>query len=178
MRIKVIAKIIFILGLLVSFSSSAVTYMSKKEFIKQAFSTNASSSATKPKAQSLWLNEDVQKKITQILDHKYAKIRIKYWQQGGRTVWFLDKIGKERPISFGICIENDRIQLIKVLAFRESRGGEIRMQAFTEQFSQIGLNENSKLDQSIDGITGATMSVSAMKKISRMALMLARIVNQ
>lgn len=46
------------------------------------------------------------------------------------------------------------------------------MSSFTEQFTNIGLNDESRLDQNIDGITGATMSINAMKKIVRLAIML------
>ncbi len=86
----------------------------------------------------------------------------------------MDKIGKEKPISFGISIKKDRVHQIRVLAFRESRGWEIKMKAFTDQFNSIGTDQENNLDQHIDGITGATMSVNAMKKITRAALMLAK----
>ena len=89
----------------------------------------------------------------------------------------MDEIGKERPISFGISIINGGVDLIKVIKFRESRGGEIQMEAFSEQFNQASLNNESRLDKSIDGITGATMSVSAMKKIARVALTLHQVVS-
>ena len=40
------------------------------------------------------------------------------------------------------------------------------------EFNNIGLDPDNKLDQQIDGITGATMSVVAMKKITQLALVL------
>ncbi len=146
--------------------------MTKKEFLKEAFSPASMETIEK---KTLWLNQDLQNDISIILDHPYPKLRLQYWQLDNQSVWFLDEIGKERPISFGISIKNNQISLIKVLAFRESRGDEIRMQAYTEQFNGVQLNKDDRLNQSIDGITGATMSVNAMKKISRLALKLARI---
>ena len=68
--------------------------------------------------------------------------------------------------------ENNKIEDCKVLICRESRGWEIRNEFFTRQFSGAFLKTNSRLNQSIDNITGATMSVNAMKKLSRMALFL------
>ena len=153
---------------------SATTYMTQQEFINSAFGDSMPSQ--KPQAKTLWLDKAVQKKITAILDHRYPKLRLRYWLQQAtdkiQTVWFLDEIGKERPISFAVSVVNGRVELIRVLAFRESRGGEIQMRAFTDQFFQIGLNNEDALDKNIDGISGATMSVSAMKKITRIALML------
>ena len=46
-----------------------------------------------------------------------------------------------------MSIINDRVDLIKVLKFRESRGGEIQMQAFGDQFKKIGLNSETLLDK-------------------------------
>jgi len=61
---------------------------------------------------------------------------------------------------------------VKVLIFRESRGDEIRHAFFTQQFKQATLQSNSQLDQTIDGISGATMSVRAFTKLARLALFL------
>ncbi|WP_444997675.1 FMN-binding protein [Aliikangiella sp. IMCC44359] len=153
----------------------AKTYMSQKDFLNIAFPKTPQ--ITPPEAKVLWLNDSIQQKIIKILHHPYPKLRIRYWKSSQRTVWFLDEIGKERPISFAVQIEKDRIQQMKVLAFRESRGDEIRMQAFTQQFDNIKLDEGGQLSRHIDGITGATMSVAAMKKIARVALMLAKLVD-
>lgn len=162
-------RVIIVLLLAAPLSVAAKT-ISKKEFIAMAFTDTKS----QPKPETLWLNDDLQAKATAILDHRYPKLRLRYWLDPAnkQTVWFLDEIGKERPISFGISVINDRVDLIKVLAFRESRGGEIRMASFTEQFNNIGITDDTGLNRTIDGITGATMSVIAMKKITRLALVL------
>lgn len=169
---KKITKLLALILLLtlVTVPSEAKKYLSKKQFIHQAFSYLEE--GVEPTIKTLWLNDEIQAKITEILEHSYPKLRLRYWLHDDQTVWFLDEIGKERPISFGISVKSQRINLIKVLEFRESRGGEIHMQAFTEQFDQIKLTDDNKLDKHIDGITGATMSVTAMKKIARVALML------
>ncbi|MFT5520459.1 MAG: hypothetical protein ACI9IA_001052 [Enterobacterales bacterium] len=155
-------------------ASSMNTGLSKDEFTAMAIGSSSANSDNLLQSESLWLDDELQVKITKILDHPYSKLRLRYLTnlKLKQTLWFLDEIGKERPISFAVSIIDRRISLMKVLQYRESRGGEIRMQAFTDQFNQIGVKSNSKLDQHIDGITGATMSVTAMKKIARLALML------
>ena len=155
-------------------ASSMNTGLSKDEFTAMAIGSSSANSDNLLQSESLWLDDELQVKITKILDHPYSKLRLRYLTnlKLKQTLWFLDEIGKERPISFAVSIIDRRISLMKVLQYRESRGGEIRMQVFTDQFNQIGVKSNSKLDQHIDGITGATMSVTAMKKIARLALML------
>ncbi len=167
------------LALLVSAPSLiAKSYMTQDEFLSLAIQHTS----TQPiqtvdfESKTIWLKKEIQAHIKSILDHKYAKLRIRYKisedSDNSTTVWYLDEIGKERPISFGISVKNDHVQLIRVLEFRESRGYEIHIPRFTKQFVQASLAENGKLDKNIDGITGATMSVSAMKKIARLALYL------
>jgi len=116
----------------------------------------------------------LQKKISTILDHSYPKLRLRYWQHTAnkQTVWFLDEVGKERPISFGISIKDKHLDMIRVLTFRESRGGEIAMSSYSDQFAQTSLDAEYSLNQQIDGISGATLSVIAMKKVARLALLL------
>ena len=174
---KLVYQLIIVLFLLVNQVVFAANNLTSKEFQALALKQNITQSQNK----TLWLDKEIQQKINQILNHNYPKLRLRYKQYQAndhfQTVWFLDEIGKERLISFGISIINNRVDLIKVIKFRESRGGEIQMTVFSEQFNQIGLNKDSSLNKHIDGITGATMSVSAMKKITRVALMLHQLVS-
>ena len=80
------------------------------------------------------------------------------------------------PITVGVVIDGDEIFNVSILEYRESRGGEIRYPFFTRQFQQAGLSVEGRygLDKTIDGITGATMSVRALKKIATLALFLHR----
>ena len=61
---------------------------------------------------------------------------------------------------------------LKVLTFRESRGWEVKHTFFTRQFDNVGINQDQQLDKHIDGISGATLSVRALKKVARIALYL------
>jgi hypothetical protein len=69
-------------------------------------------------------------------------------------------------------VSGGRLERIKVLVFRESRGWEVRHPFFTDQFRETGLTGDLDLDRDIDGISGATLSVRALKKLSRLALYL------
>lgn len=145
-------------------------YQAPDEFINQVFESNP------PKAKVLWLDEDLKKQMADILSHNYKGLRIRYWQQDNATVkksvWILNEIGKEKPITTGIVINNGKIELIKVLVFRESRGWEVRHDFFTDQFKLAKLKDTGQLDKDIDNISGATLSVRAVSKLVRIALLL------
>jgi len=125
-----------------------------------------------PASEVLWITRSLREQITQILQHAPDALRVRYWGEKHRTVWILDEIGKERPITVGLVVDNDRLKTVKVLAFRESRGWEVRYPFFTDQFKDVGLSGDNELDQTIDGISGATLSVRALKKLARLALLL------
>lgn len=125
-----------------------------------------------PERQKLKLDPELKDQIKRILGHRMRGSRLRYWQQGDRTVWILEEIGKTKPITTGLVVKGGKIEQLKVLKFRESRGGEIRYPFFTDQFKGVGLDDRNDLDQSIDGISGATLSVRAMKKLARVAIIL------
>ncbi len=144
----------------------AVVYQEAGAFVEEAF-------AGKPPApKTLWLDTAMQAEILKILGHRYPVMRLRYWSEGHRSAWILEEIGKEEPITVGIVVNRQKIELIKVLEFRESRGGEVRHPFFTRQFEGAGLRDDRDLDRSIDGISGATLSVRALTKLSRLALYL------
>lgn len=120
----------------------------------------------------IWLDKPTKSEMEEVLGHRYKGLRVRYWIQGTKTAWILDEIGKEKPITTGIVIDDDKIERIRILVFRESRGWEVRHAFFTDQFSNATLLENTRLDRSIDNISGATLSVRAVTKLSRIALML------
>lgn len=137
---------------------------SLERFLGQTFTT------AQPAPAMLWLTPPVKQRAATILGHDFPGLRTKYWRQGERTAWVLDEIGKEQPITLGVVVEQGQILNIEVLAYRESRGGEIRHGFFRRQFDRATLKPGDKLDRSIDGITGATLSVGAMTRIARLAL--------
>ena len=74
------------------------------------------------------------------------------------------------PITIGVVIDQGKISSVKILAYRESRGGEVRYPAYMAQYQGATLTDKYKLDKSIDGITGATLSVWAVNKVAALAL--------
>ena len=150
-------------------AQSKGVYLEVDEFIAQSFSEQPEQNQS-PEQKLLWVSAEQREIASEILDHKLHALRIRYWQQGQRTAWIFDEIGKERPITIGIVVEGDAISQVRILAFRESRGGEVRYPFFTDQFVGLHLNDKRKLSDHIDGITGATLSVWAVTKVSRLAL--------
>ena len=73
---------------------------------------------------------------------------------------------------------DDRVERVKVLVYRESRGWEVRHDFFTTQFTGATLQANERLDRPIDGISGATLSVRAVTRLTEIALLLHRHVTQ
>jgi len=141
-------------------------YQTPLAFVEQAFGEHTPSMAT------VWINKEKKQVIRDILQHSPAFIRVKYWQHETKTAWILNEIGKVKPITVGVIINNGEIEQLKVLTFRESRGWEVKHDFFTRQFIGSTLAEDNQLNQSIDGISGATLSVRALKKIARIALYL------
>lgn len=149
-----------------TYSYAKGTYQTTAEFIQNSFESQA------PQPQILWLDDGLRKQVEEILAHKYSGRRIRYWKKDQRSVWVLDEIGKKKPITTGIVIDSNRISQIKVLVFRETRGWEVRYPFFTKQFTDSQLTNDNTLDRNIDGISGATLSVRAMTKLARIALLL------
>ena len=130
-----------------------------------------------PASETLWLTKDLQPAVRAILEHDYPAPRLRYWRVGQRSAWVLEEIGKEMPITVGIVVENGAIERVRILVYRESRGWEVKSPAFTAQFSGARLAAEQKLDRHIDGISGATLSVRALGKLARLALLLHQQVN-
>ena len=145
---------------------SAENYVSRNEFLAAAFDKE------EPEQKMLWLNSSQRDIIAEILGHPYRGLRIRYWIVNDRLAWILDEIGKEKPITIGVVAEDGRVQNVTVLEFRETRGGEVRYDFFTNQFVGAGLRPDLRLDQDIDGITGATLSVRAVIDVTELALYL------
>lgn len=141
-------------------------------FLNEALSQMPS--APLPAAETLWIVGDLQPAVRAILEHDYAAARVRYWRAGLRTVWVLDEVGKEMPITVGIAIERGAVQRVRVLVYRETRGWEVKSPAFTAQFTGTRLTAEQRLDRHIDGISGATLSVRALNKLARLALLFDR----
>ena len=147
-------------------SVSSEEYLGRDEFLGLAFG------GEQPAMHTLWLTDETRAAARAAVGWAPAALRLRYWRSGARTAWILEDIGKDKPITIGIAVDAQRIDRVEVLAFRESRGWEIRYPFFTEQFSGLTLAADGYLSESIDGITGATLSVRATERVARLALWL------
>jgi len=147
-------------------ASARGVYQTQDDFLAEVFA------GSPPQAAVVWLRGEVKATAAAILGHDYPALRIRYWGKGKRTAWILEEIGKEKPITVGLVVDDNTLRSIRVLEFRESRGWEVRHGFFTDQFSGARLTGGQELDRSIDGISGATLSVRALEKLARLALYL------
>ncbi|PHS28408.1 MAG: FMN-binding protein [Robiginitomaculum sp.] len=149
---------------LLSGGAQAADATAQQQFIAAAFAGEL------PEAKTLWLNAAIKADVKKILRHDYLGLRVRYWQKNTKTVWVLEEIGKYKPITLGVAINAGAIESLKVLEYRESHGWEVKHDFFTQQFIGARLPKHNKLDRRIDGISGATLSVRALKKLARLAL--------
>ncbi len=141
-------------------------YQEPEDFLAESFAGGV------PEAEVIWLTAERKAVITELLGHSYPTLRVRYWRRDQRSAWVLEEIGKEQPITVGLVVNQGQLERIKVLVFRESRGWEVRHAFFTDQFRDARLDAERQLDRRIDGVSGATLSVRAMKKMATLALYL------
>lgn len=139
-------------------------YLTPEQFLAEVFGDNT------PKPEVFWVTKDIAKQAEKILGHAPNQLRQRYWKSGGKSVWIFDEIGKEEPITAGFVVLAGRISQIRVLTYRESRGGEVRYPVFLKQYQGVELQADNYLNRHIDGISGATLSVNAMNRMARLAL--------
>ena len=145
----------------------AGTYMSTTAFLKEGLGGKAT-------AATHTLSAADQAAAKKILGHSYKSTRVRYWKSGKKTAWVLEEIGKTRPITTGFVVDGGKIHMVRVLVYRESHGGEVKNRFFTRQFksAKVGSAPSYKLSRRINNISGATLSVNALRKLSRFALYL------
>lgn len=166
--IRSLVGILFVMAFAPAPAEARGVYQEPAEFVREAFGGRP------PASQVLWITDDILREIETVLGHPLSQKRVRYWRADDRSVWILDEIGKDEPITVGVTISQGRLERVNVLVFRESRGDEVRYPAFTRQFSGAALTPEGKLDRTIDGISGATLSVRALKGVAATALVLDR----
>ena len=160
--------LILALPLLMPVAAMAETYLTPEQFLQAAFGTATLKAA--PIVQALWLTKGIAAQAETILGHAPKQVRLKFWKSGLQTAWILDEIGKEEPITAGFVVENGKILQASILGYRESRGGEVRHANFLKQYQGASLQQDAQLNKTIDGISGATLSVRAVGRMARLAL--------
>jgi hypothetical protein len=141
-------------------------FQTPEDFLAETFDGDV------PEPMKLWITKPLKADIARILGHGMGVLRVRYWAREGRTAWILEEIGKVKPITTGLVVDRGRLEQVKVLIFRESRGWEVRYPFFTEQFKGAELIADLELDRRIEGISGATLSVNALRRLAALALYL------
>jgi len=71
--------------------------------------------------------------------------------------------GKAQPITFLTIFTLDgKIHSNHIIKYREEHGGQVANEDWNKQF--VGMDNNSDINSNVDGISGATISVNAVKK--------------
>ncbi|HUL93941.1 MAG TPA: FMN-binding protein [Burkholderiales bacterium] len=143
-------------------------YQEPDTFVAEVF-------GSKPAPKVLWLTKDIQAQAGAILGHPPAQLRQRYWNEGRKSVWILEETGREELITAGFVVVDGHIDHVRVLVYRESRGQEVRQSSFLRQFKDAKLVRDNRLDRDIDGIVGATLSVGALERMARLALLFDRL---
>ncbi len=123
-----------------------------------------------PKPKRIWIDKEKQNHIKKAFNPSQIKLSYRYWQKNNKTVWVLDELGKERNITTGIVITDKKIKSVAVITYRESRGGQVQSNRFTNQYQNKTIKSN--FAKEIDSISGATLSVNALNKQVALALYL------
>ena len=160
---------------LVLLAAALVVDPARAEVIQEPDAFVAEVFGARPAPKVLWLTPDIQAGAKAILGHAPARLRQRYWADAHRSVWILEETGKEEPITAGFVVVDGRVDHVRVLVYRESRGGEVREPGFVGQFEGATLAGGDRLDRGIDGIVGATLSVGAMERMARLALYFDRV---
>ena len=85
----------------------------------------------------------------------------------------LDEMGKHYPITFITRISpHYHVDDVMVLVYREPYGDKVRKNRFLKQFKQKTSKNHIRVDDDIDGITGATISSWAMAAGVKKALII------
>lgn len=119
-----------------------------------------------------WLQTEDKAIAKAIFERNYAGLRVRYKRFNNQTLWTMEEVGKELPITVGIWVGDSGVEEIRILAYRESRGGEVKYPFFTRQFIRSQLTERFGISAHIDNISGATLSVAAVKRTVAWALYL------
>ena len=111
-------------------------------------------------------NQSIQNQAQQI----FYKDELYYWKisQNDTTIAyaFLDNVkGKSMPITFMVILNKEgTIKNTNIIKYREPYGGEVSNNRWLEQFNEKNEKSNYDVGKTIDGITGATISVNSLSK--------------
>ena len=151
--------------LLLSFLFASPIKEISEEYLFSQFSTEIKISMN-----ILKINEKNKKIVQNQTQQAFYKDELYYWKisQNDTTIAyaFLDNVkGKSMPITFMVILSKDgSIINANVIKYREPYGGEIGNNRWLKQFNEKNEKSNYDIGKTIDGITGATISVNSLSK--------------
>ncbi len=139
--------------------AQAVTYLTREDALALAFKN-----PSEAKKHSIVFVESHRKAIEQKLDEKLDCCgilaftgKLKSGENG--VVLFDSVIGKHELIDYMVVLDADaKVCFIEVLAYRESKGGEIRRKNWRGQFAGKSEKDPPEHEKNIVNISGATLS--------------------
>ena len=141
--------------------------LDQKKYLKSALGVSEL-----PMHKYLIIKDDIENGIYEIMNDTYHTPVIKYWKVGNKVAFILEAIGKHEYITTGYLVENNQISDAKVITYRENYGYEIKYDYFLDQIKGNTLKTSNRLTKKIANISGATMSVNSMRKLSKLSLFL------
>ena len=152
--------------------SNAKMEKEEKNFLNTVFDNNV------PKKKRVILKGQAKQDIKRIMGDNYKKVIFSYWEKDDKTIWILNSIGKYKPITTGFIVSGCELDSAYVLVYREQHGYEIKYPSFLSQFPKKTLKTGNKLNEELDNISGATLSVRSMDRMARTALLLTNLTNE
>ena len=143
-------------------------YVKTSDYVKGHFNGE-----TPKKKATIWVIGDLRDDINEVLNGADSTpVRYRYWRKDNKTLWMLNSVARTMPITAGVVVEDGKIVDITVMTYRESRGHEVQSRHHRVQYVGASITSDNNLTNSIDGISGSTLSVNSMKRMARMALLL------
>jgi len=159
---------VLIIGIILNITVSASDEILKRDnFLKSSLGVS-----TVPMHSYIILKDDIESGVSKILGDTYHLPVIKYWKVDNKIAFVLEAIGKHEFITTGFVVENDEISDVKVLVYRENYGYEIKYDYFLNQIKGNKIQNNGKLVKRLANISGATLSVNSMRRLSKLSLFL------
>ena len=136
-------------------------FLTKKQAFKIAFP-----GADEIKREKLWLSKEQLRAIEDIFMYKIHETRFTFYtgiknEKPMGSMLIDNIIGKSFPITFMTVINTDgTVRDVEIMVYREPQGWEVKYKSFRSQFYG---KDSSTDSREINSITGATLSVNALR---------------
>jgi Na+-translocating ferredoxin:NAD+ oxidoreductase RnfG subunit len=118
----------------------------------------------------LSINKSLKSSSEKFAQQRFFSNFVYYYEimEKNETIGFavLDNVlGKVKPITFLVILDSDlSVKSVDIIKYREQYGGAIEKREWLDQFSSKNIESELKVNNDVDGISGATISVKAVIK--------------